>query len=224
MKRFATLIALFLGMLLINVSVSAQMTKEEQQFWKKKAKMYGKNPLSLKAEFENYQNQIKDLKKQNKELSENTRPTATGNLSAQNDGGLVDSLRMALIQLEGELRQERNETNKLQQAYKTQKTVNDMGIQTGLVYRVQIGAFVFYEMKDTPNNGEEFLAERSDGYNKYVIGSFRTQNEADKFSDSMKKIGIKDAWVVPYIDGLRVTMQEADQYLGNQGSQLIMGN
>ena len=116
------------------------------------------------------------------------------------------------------------ESNKLQQAYKTQKTVNDMGIQTGLVYRVQIGAFVFYEMNNTPQNSDDFHAERSDGFNKYVIGSFRTQGEAEQFRDSMKKIGIKDPWVVPYIDGIRVTIQEADQYLSGQGSQLIMGN
>lgn len=225
MKRSTTLIALFLGMLLINVTASAQMTKEEKSFWKKKAKLYSKNPLSLKAEFENYQNQIKDLKKQNKELSSNGPSSSQNSISSTgNQAGLVDSLRFALVQMEGQLQAERNNSQKLQSAYKTQKTVNKMGIQDGLVYRVQIGAFVFYEMENKPGNSDDFLAERSDGFNKYVIGSFRTQNEGDTFRDSLRKIGIKDAWVVPYIDGIRVTMQEADNYLAGQGSQLIMGN
>lgn len=223
MKRSVALIALLLGMLFVYTPVSAQkMTKEEEQFWKKKAKMYGKNPLSLKAEFENYQNQIKDLKKQNKDLADGGKPAgsfAVGTGSSE----LIDSLRMAVVQLEIELQRERSESNKLQKAYQTQKTVNDMGIQTGLVYRVQIGAFVFYEMKNTPQNADDFHAERSDGFNKYVVGSFRTQKEAEQFRDSMKTIGIKDPWVVPYIDGIRVTMQEADQYRSRQGSELIMG-
>ena len=45
-----------------------QVSKAEQKFWKQKAKMYSKNPLSLKAEFENFQQQIKDLKSMNRDL------------------------------------------------------------------------------------------------------------------------------------------------------------
>ena len=99
-----------------------------------------------------------------------------------------------------------------------------MAIQPGLVYRVQIGAYVFYEMDNPPVNAGDFVAERADGFNKYVIGSYRTYEEAGEFKDEIRKMGIKDAWVVPYIDGVRVTIEEANTYLGNQGKTSLLNN
>jgi hypothetical protein len=32
----------------------------------------------------------------------------------------------------------------------------------------------------------------------------------------LRKIGVKDAWIVPYLDGVRVTMDEAKEYLRKQ--------
>ncbi|MEZ4776664.1 MAG: hypothetical protein R3D00_26045 [Bacteroidia bacterium] len=194
----------------------AQEPKDEKKFWKDKAKMYTKNPLSLKAEFENYQEQIKDLKARNKELMK--KGPATGNAD------LVDSLRWALIQMEGELQAQRSQKEKLEKAYNAQKTVNDMGIQAGLSFRVQIGAYVFYEMNNPPDQAADFVAERADGFNKYVIGSFRIYDEAQSFRDELRKMGMKDAWVVPYIDGVRVTIDEANRYLEKQGKTTFLNN
>ncbi|MDX2250185.1 MAG: hypothetical protein SF052_25605 [Bacteroidia bacterium] len=198
-------------------SVFAQEPDDEKKFWKDKAKMYTKNPLSLKAEFENYQEQIKDLKARNKELMKKGSSTQSSDL--------VDSLRWALIQMEGELQAQRSQKEKLEKAYQAQKTVNDLGIQAGLTYRVQIGAYVFYEMNNPPEQaGGDFVAERADGFNKYVIGSFRVYDEAQSFRDELRKMGMKDAWVVPYLDGVRVTIDEANAYLEKQGKTTFLNN
>lgn len=173
--------------------------------------MYVKNPLSLRAEFENYQEQIKDLKRRNKELMSSASDTQSSDA--------VDSLRWALIQSEGELEALRTQNSQLKKQYGTQKVVNDMGIPAGLIYRIQIGAFVFYQMDSEGSTSSDFLAERSDGFNKYMIGAFRTYDEASEFKEELKKIGLDNPFVVPYIDGVRATVDEANQYLQRQGSQ-----
>jgi len=214
MKSVKIVFFIVLGALLLSPGLQAQTTKETEKFWKKKAKGYVKKPLALKAEFENYQNQIKDLKERNKKLVEQMN---AGGGSIGGDKNLTDSLRWAIIQLEGELQSTKNQYAKLEAAYKTERKVAEMGIRTGLIYGVQIGAFVFYEMDNPPADAQDVIVERADGFNKYVIGSFRTYEEAGSFRDELRKMGVKDAWIVPYIDGVRANMDEANAYLKNQG-------
>ena len=202
----------------------AQSDKEEVNFWKKKAKAYTKNPLSLKAEFEQYQSQIRELKKKNLELVESASQLQTTTTTNADAKSMVDSLKWALIQKEGELQSLSKDYEKLERAYKAQRQVNEIGVKPGLVYRVQIGAFVFYEMNNPPSDAEDFVHEKSDGYNKYVVGSFREFADCEVFKDELREMGIKDAWIVPYIDGSRSTMAEADSYLDNQGSSSFPGN
>lgn len=195
---------------------TAQITKEEKKFWAEKAKMYKKNPIALKAEFDNYQEQIKDLKKRNKEMQ-----------TEMSDGGgseLVDSLRWALIQMEGEMQSLRKRNEQLLSNVKVQNNVISEGITTGLVYRVQIGAYVFHEMKSSPTDGNDFVAERADGFNKYMIGMFRTYTECDEFKQELVTLGIENPWIVPYVDGVRVTIDEANSYLQDQGSTATFMN
>ncbi|MCB0851836.1 MAG: Ezrin/radixin/moesin family protein [Bacteroidetes bacterium] len=218
MRYLPVVTLLYLILLFAQTSVYSQISKEEKKFWKNKAKMYVKNPLSLKGEFENYQEQIKDLKTRNKDLMQ--KGSGGGGQSSE----VVDSLRWALVQAEAELEALKSKNLKLESAYAGQKKVNDMAIQPGLVYRVQIGAYVFYEMDNPPVNAGDFVAERADGFNKYVIGSYRTYEEAGEFKDEIRKMGIKDAWVVPYNDGVRVTIEEANTYLGNQGKTSLLNN
>ncbi|MEZ4687302.1 MAG: hypothetical protein R3B47_14910 [Bacteroidia bacterium] len=38
---------------------------------------------------------------------------------------------------------------------------NDMGIRPGLIYGVQIGAFVYYEMENAPTDANDVVEEKS---------------------------------------------------------------
>lgn len=201
---------------LVMPELSAQVSKEERRFWKKKARMYSKNPLALKAEFENYQDQIKDLKARNKELLNRS--------ATSQNSDLVDSLRWAAIQLEGELQALQAQHDRLKAEYQSRRKVSDMGIQPGLIFRVQIGAYVFHELESVPGDAQDILAERADGFNKYVIGSFRTYEECENFRDELRTIGINDAWIVPYLDGERITIDEANQIMSSQGQSSFINN
>lgn len=216
MKFLLSACLAMLSVMLITPDLSGQVSKEEERFWKKKAKMYANNPLALKAEFENYQEQIKDLKARNKDLLNRSQSGANSEL--------VDSLRWAAIQVEGELQALQAKYDQLRTEYASRRKVSDMGIQPGLVFRVQIGAFVFHQMDGTPADSPDIVEEKADGFNKYVIGNFRTYEECDAFRKELVTLGIQDAWIVPYIDGERVTIQEANDYLSSQGKATFTNN
>ena len=50
---------------------------------------------------------------------------------------------------------------------------------------------------------ENFEGETRDGMNKYTIGAFKEFAIAEGFQKDVKKMGVSDAWVVPFIDGVQ---------------------
>lgn len=184
--------------------------KEQEKKWKQKAKAYVKNPMSLKQDTESYQSQITGLKNQLLQLQTEFAGTSDASTTL---AVIIDSLKWESIQLQADKQQLQKKLDKMEIALKGEKKVAQMGTKLGLVFRTQIGAFVTHEMQNPPKSGEDFVHEKADGFNKYLVGNFRTQPEAEAFAEELKKLGIKDAWAVPYIDGVRVTFAEATSYL-----------
>ena len=81
---------------------------------------------------------------------------------------------------------------------------------SGLVYRVQVGAF----RKPVPN---EFFREFSpvsgdilpNGLTCYMAGYFNNVNTASTAKNDIRTIGYKDAFIVAYCDGKRISFAEA---------------
>ena len=192
----------------IQAQDGGEITKEELKFWKNKTKIYKKRPTQLRAEITNYQNQIKDLKRRNKDLLSRVQPSGE-------DKELVDSLRWEVIQLKGDLKKEQEDLEKLMAAYQSLKGLE--GISPGLIYRVQIGAYVFHDINEE-NDHNDIVVERSDGFNKFVIGNFRTYDECNSFKNELRRQGLADAWIVPYVDGIRVTIDEARSFENSRGN------
>lgn len=216
MKKFLTILTVaFLSVGMANGVVAQKKSKEEKRkekrerkSWKKRAKKYAKKPFSLRDDLETTNKKLKELSDQNKELQRKySSRLAT-----------IDSLQAIIGQNDSKIAALRTKYEKLQKAYEAQKNINEKGIIPGLVYKVQIGAFVHFNineyLKDMDKN---FEGETADGMNKYMMGNFREFTMADNFKKDIQKMGIKDAWVVPYIDGTRVTMEEAEEYLAKQG-------
>jgi hypothetical protein len=190
-------------------------SKEELKYWKKKAKGYVKKPLTLKQELDNGQKQINDLKTQLAQLQAEYAATADASTGLQT---MIDSLKWENVQIKADKQTIEKKLGKMEVALKGEKKAAEQGTKLGLVYRTQVGAFVTHEMQNPPSKAEDFLAEKMDGFNKYLVGNFRTQPEAEQFAGELKKLGIKDAWAVPYIDGVRVTFAEANSYVQKQAS------
>lgn len=180
--------------------------------WKSKAKGYVKNPMALKAKEEGFQKEIENLtrelnecRKKNAECqSELDRLSDKGDRESRTLRNRVDSLR--------------NEYNRLNTAYEATKiTTNRPEVQPGLFYRVQVGAYQKFNMnRHLSPEDDNFTGESVDNMNKYLMGRFKNFKLAEAFCADIKKLGIKDAWVVAFKDGVRIPIKEA-QKLQDQG-------
>lgn len=81
---------------------------------------------------------------------------------------------------------------------------------SGLVYRVQVGAFakpipesLFTEF--TPVTGEKL----TNGITRYLAGYFGDRNKVVEAQRQIRQLGYSDAFVVAYCDGERITLAEA---------------
>lgn len=211
MKKLILSLSVVLGVLLfagLPTEAVAQKSKKEQKAekkrWKKIAKNYKKNPLALKAKEEAYQKQIEALTQKNNELTE--RYTE---LQAE-----LDNLEANARRCQTSLDSARSEYDRLQQAFellKEQQTKmpESSGIP-GLVFRVQIGAYEKFDMsRFAGETGDNFTGESMAGLNKYLIGRFRGYETAQAFRDDIRRLGIRDAFVVAYSDGTRIDIKRA---------------
>lgn len=216
MKKFFTVLAALLivaGTTNYNYGQTSKEDKKkekaERKAWKQRAKEYKKDPLALRDELESLQKRISECNDKNKDL-QGKYATAQA---------MIDSLEGALAAKDAQLASLTRKYEQLQTAYEAQKNVNEQGIIPGLVYKVQIGAFVHFDMnKYLQDTDKNFEGETQDGMNKYTMGAFRDMEVAEAFRKDVQLLGIKDAWIVPYIDGTRVTMEEAREYIAKQGS------
>ncbi|WP_300354970.1 hypothetical protein [Fluviicola sp.] len=88
---------------------------------------------------------------------------------------------------------------------------------TGLVYRVQVGAFAKPIREDlfkefTPVTGEKL----DNGITRYLAGYFGNRQKVLDAQQDIRALGYKDAFVVAYCDGKRISLAEARQ-LEEQG-------
>jgi uncharacterized coiled-coil protein SlyX len=217
MKRYLSILMLLFMSFAVAAPVIAQndakaekaKEKAEKKLWKKKAKTYAKAPLSLRDDLDAVNKQLKDCNARNKDLQ----------AKLANQERTIDSLQAALNAKIAELSALNNKYEKLQAAYEAQKNVTEKNIQPGLIYHVQVGAYVHFDMNQhLINTDKSFEGENRDGMNKYMMGNFKDIANAESFRDDVRKLGIKDAWVVPYVDGSRVTMEEAAKYSGGSGN------
>ena len=211
MKKYLfLLVAVMIGVGSINPVMAQKKSKAEKKkekaekkLWKKKAKSYAKSPLKLRDDLENSNNRLREMAAKNKDLQEKYDRALSK----------ADSLQAVIDANSGQLAALQRKYEKLEAAYEAQKNINEKGIIPGLVYRVQVGAYVHFDMNQhLVHTDKTFEGENQDGMNKYMMGNFRDMNNAEAFRNDVRKLGIKDAWIVPYIDGTRVTRDEAEKY------------
>lgn len=178
--------------------VQAQSKKEQKALakqWKKKAAAYKKNPLALKAKEEAASKTIDDLTKKNAELTER-----------------IAQMQSEMEGLESTIRRQRDSVNnlkyemaKLRKEFEAKKTQVVTEAMPGVVYRVQIGAYEKFNIDSKLTaTDENFKGDSQDNLNKFLIGKFRDYNLATAFCADIRTLGIKDAFVVAYNDGVRL--------------------
>ncbi len=96
-----------------------------------------------------------------------------------------------------------------------------MDFERSVVFKVQVGAFKNKDLSkyfdNNPNFGGEAAGKDSTDPQRITIGIFRDYWEADTFKKYMRDMGVKDAWIVLYMDGARVEIKDAGRCDGGKG-------
>ncbi|MCU0367703.1 MAG: Ezrin/radixin/moesin family protein [Cyclobacteriaceae bacterium] len=191
-------IIICLALIFSGMQVFAQLSKQEKKEWKKKAKEYSKNPQELKSFTEA------------KQTTESDNASLKNQVTALNKQ--VSDKNARIAELEDQLSRSRNETAaaKAQLAeYVETSSKSSMDFSRGVVFKVQIGAFKNKDLSKYFDNNPNFGGEATEkGEQRFTIGIFRDYWEADKFKKYMREMGVKDAWIVPYKDGVRVEIKD----------------
>ena len=163
------------------VELSAQeLTKKEKCDIKKELRDYRKDPESYVA-----------MKKEQAEK--------------------VENLEQKVAELEAKLAEAQQEKEALLQKIsdmeeKYQALLDSMPTALppeGTVYQVQMGYYQQLDLVSFNNKLKVIKAEESQGAKRYVIGYFESPMAAMQFANDMKALGIDDAFVTQYVDGVR---------------------
>jgi vacuolar-type H+-ATPase subunit I/STV1 len=192
---------LCLALIFSGIQVFAQLSKKEKKEWKKKAKEFAKNPESLKVlteEKATADGNVGTLTTQNKQLQSTISDKDAKIAELENQ---ISRMRSELTSVNAELAQ-----------LKLTPVVNPMDFSKGVVFKVQVGAFKNKDLSkyfdNNPNFGGEAGDKDKNDPQKITIGIFRDYWEADTFKKYMRDMGVKDAWIVPYKDGVRVEIKD----------------
>ena len=108
----------------------------------------------------------------------------------------------------------KNDLNAANASIQSLSTETPPSFEHGIVFKVQIGAYKDLEMSDNMTNSDNLGTENSEDVQKIVLGQFRDFEKADRLKKHLRTMGVKDAWIVSYKDGARITIEEAFSELG----------
>lgn len=169
----------------------------ERKKLKKELRTYRKmKPMEIRSMKLSYESRLKDKKSADLRLKNLQRSVD----SLQN---IVNANNSRVSQLEAQLLAAQSAANNAPKA----------NTPSGYYYRVQLGAFRQYNIKSKKSNDESFNTENEASLNKLTLGLFYSLAEADMFKEDVRRMGVKDAYVVPFKDGKRVTHKEAAEGL-----------
>jgi hypothetical protein len=179
---------------LLQLSVNAQLSKEEQKEWAKKLK-------SLTPE-------------QYKKLSdENLKLNADLNTLQQEEAKLKEELKAKEAEIAAlKAKDTIKPTVVTPQANNSSNAsgANSSASASGIVYKVQVGAFKNKDLSKYFENNKNFSGDTdADGTKKYTLGAFTDYWEADNFKKYLREMGVEDAWIVAYKNGQRISLKEA---------------
>ena len=199
---FSSLVFLFLASPCVCTFLQAQkLPKDERKKWKKKLKeLTPEKYKSVMTEYYELRDQVASLEE----------------LVASCDVR-IEAKDKELKEAKTELPKLRNELQVAKKELEQYKAVGGAGgdgggervgtPREGIVFKVQIGAYRGIDMSEHVGR-ENFTMEKDADINKYSVGGFLSYREADSFKKGIRRMGVKDAWVVAYKDGQRVDIKE----------------
>lgn len=199
MKRITLILSLIMvGAIAFNAN--AQMDKKEKKEWKKKAKEYAKDPEQFKQLVDDkaaLEGQVSSLKSDNNSLQS----------KLSDKDAKISELQDDMAKLRSDLAAAKAAARPKAEPKQTEMRSGEKMVD-GIVFKVQIGAFRNKDLSKYFENHENFGGDTEDGMQKITLGQFRDYWEADTFKKYLREMGVRDAWIVPYKDGVRVEIKD----------------
>ncbi|MEL6191097.1 MAG: SPOR domain-containing protein [Bacteroidota bacterium] len=111
--------------------------------------------------------------------------------------------------LEARVRSLQEEVDFLRGENSTLRGVSDNLGMGPVSFHVQIGAFKNVMLTDFTQEAMFLTTSQEDGWEKMVLGSFQTYEEAKSIRTFAKQLGFRDAFVVGRVGGRRTALSEA---------------
>lgn len=184
MKLRIVLLLCFSGLFL---GSNAQMTKEEKKAARKEIRSYKKDPEKWIQMKENHKEEVAALEAEKAALE-----AEMAALEAQ-----IAELKRQNEALIAKIEALNTKYNNLLQS------MPGTSLPNGTVYQVQMGYFQQLDLVSFNNRLKIIKAEEVDGAKRYVIGYFMELMDAWQFASDIKQLGIDDAFVTKYDDGVR---------------------
>ncbi|MFT5513783.1 MAG: hypothetical protein ACI8SE_002193 [Bacteroidia bacterium] len=179
-----------LSLFAVDFASAQDLSKAEKKRFKKELKQYKKNLVTYKKAKERTKSEI------------DGRDQIIVELTKQ-----LDDQNMRLHRLKDSL-------NTIGKKYRNLLAAGSTKVPDGTVYAVQIGYFELLQLEEFNSRVRTVRAENKDGGKRYVIGYFTNLDQAKKFGEEIKFIGIDDAFVSQYVNGVRnmtFDAQEVDE-------------
>ncbi|NNM95909.1 MAG: hypothetical protein HKL88_10695, partial [Bacteroidia bacterium] len=101
----------------------------------------------------------------------------------------------------------------------------DAPLPSGLIYKVQVGAFRNPIPQNLFKGLNPISGERTaSGLTRYTAGLFKEYNGARDAQDKIHQLGYRDAFVVAFLNGRRIPLNQAGGQAANGGSQIAAEN
>ncbi|GAB4413345.1 MAG: hypothetical protein OHK0039_20220 [Bacteroidia bacterium] len=110
------------------------------------------------------------------------------------------ALQQQIDTLTAEVRQLRNDRAQLLEV---------LGEPLSVGFEVQIGAFEYFDIHAYSEELVRFREIDQQGMKKYVLGRFRTYEDAAVFRDDLRRLGLGDAFIAGVVDGQRTDITAA---------------
>jgi flagellar biosynthesis GTPase FlhF len=207
--RFLTLLFILALVFSGGQSYAQELSKDEVKAIKSELKQYRKDPAAfqqLKDEHRLYRKQSEDFERQLNALRSNQGMESDQLTRKQQE---VAELNNQLMSAQATIQRLEDELARRPESTTMPPSTAKPNYMTGLVFRVQIGAYRKKAVPGQAQTSDQMTVESGDDMQKILIGNFRNYDEAKELGDYFKQIGLKDAWVVPYRDGQRITLKEA---------------
>lgn len=200
MQKYLIFSLICFSFFVLSPKISAQnpnteLSKSEKKKWKTIARAYGKNPVALKLLTEEHSYLKKNSTEWEAEIVRLKEMLATKNQNNSIQLATIEELRSEILSLQEELQ-------------RTRMTANQNQYDIGVWFRVQIGAYEKEQLNAGQLNSDKLSVEGGD-LQRIVLGHYRNYDEAQQMRDNLRKLGLKDAWIVSYKDGRRIPIEDA---------------